>query len=475
MSDNVGTLLVFGASGDLASRLLLPALGQLLTRQPHRRIHLIGSGVQDWDRDRWREQVRQSFSAEDASGEAVDALLGDTEYIRADVTASDDLRKLLDACQGTPAIYFALPPAVTQKSCEQLASLTLPDGLQLALEKPFGTDLNSAEALNELVASLVPEDQIHRIDHFLGRSTVLNLLGLRFANRIFEPVWNSGEIERVDIIFDEELGLENRAGYYDKAGALVDMIQSHLLQVLSVVAMEPPATVTARDLRDAKAMVLRATHVWDDDAAKYSHRGRYTAGRVGDRDFPSYVDEPGVDASRNTETLAEVTFGIDNWHWQGVPFTLRSGKAISRNRYEIVIRFKPAQKVPTGLRGADVPTVLRLRLGPDQVSLEFNINGPGDPFEIEHEAIGAEFGPGQLLAYGEVLEGLLDADPTLSVRGDTAEDCWRIVAPVIQAWQNNEVSLDDYQAGSMGPSSWRPIGSPDSGGWQDSAGSAHAG
>ena len=259
-------------------------------------------------------------------------------------------------------------------------------------------------------------------------------------------------------MYDESLALEGRARYYDNAGALVDMIQSHLLQVLAVVAMEPPSTLDAVDLRDAKATVLRATRVWNDSPVESSRRARYTAGQVEGESVPSYVKEPGVDASRGTETLAEVTVQIDTWRWAGVPFTLRSGKALGERRREVVVTFKPARHVPTGLKGTKEPTKLRIMLAPDEMSLELNVNGPGDPFEIERASLSVSFGPGQLLAYGEVLEGILDGDPSLSVRGDTAVDCWRIVAPVLTEWRKDEVPLQNYRAGSGGPASWKRIG-----------------
>jgi glucose-6-phosphate 1-dehydrogenase len=419
---------------------------------------LIGAGSEKWTDEKWRARVRESFATSKSVGRAVQSILHSSTYHTADVTKAADLKMLLDACSGTPAIYFALPPAIAALACKALESLELPPGTQLALEKPFGTDLRSAIALNKQVLKLVPEDQIHRIDHFLGRSTVFNLLGLRFANRVFEPLWSNAHIDRVDIVYDELLGLEGRARYYDKAGALVDMIQSHLLQVMSVLAMEPPATLNARDLRDAKGTVLRATQVWNDSPVESSRRGRYTAGTIDGRKMPSYVKEAGVDPGRNTETLAEVTFEIDNWRWSGVPFTLRSGKALGEHRREIVITFKPAQHVPRGLHGVEHPTKLRILLAPDGMSLELNVNGPGDPHELDTALLEADFGPGELLAYGEVLEGVLDGDPSLSVRGDSAEDCWRIVGPVVHEWAANVVPLEDYKAGSTGPKSWAAIG-----------------
>lgn len=449
--------MVLGASGDLSSRLLLPALGQLLTDHPERRFRVIGSGMDDWTTAHWRSVVRASFATVKAAGPAVDELLRETTYLQADVTRPEDLTRVLAECSGAPALYFALPPAVTARACAALEDVDLPAGLTLALEKPFGTDRRSADALNAQLARLVPEDRIHRVDHFLGRSTVLNLIGLRFANSILEPLWNGEHIERVDIVYDETLGLEGRAGYYDRAGALVDMIQSHLLQVMAVFAMEPPSSLDATDLRDAKAAVLRATRVWNDRPEEASRRARYSAGEVDGRALPSYATEPGVDSSRQTETLAEITVQVDTWRWAGVPFTLRSGKALGSRRREIVVTFTPARHIPFGLTGAEEPARLRIMLAPDAMSLELNINGPGDPHVIDRAVLSAEFGPGQLLAYGEVLEGVLDGDPSLSVRSDTAVECWRIVAPVLAAWSRDEVPLQTYRAGSHGPASWRPL------------------
>lgn len=449
------TLCVLGGTGDLASRLLLPALGDLLTAEPHRKVQLVGVDRADESENDWRDRVRAAFERGDASGPAIDDVIARTSYVRADVTKAQDLARVLQSGQGRIALYFALPPAVTALACAALGSLDLPEGLVLALEKPFGVDEEGARRLNAQLAQLVPEHQIHRIDHFLGRSTVLNVLGLRFANRILEPVWSTEHIASVLIRYDETLGLEDRAGYYDHAGALVDMIQSHLLQVLAVVAMEPPATLDETDLRSAKSAVLHATRVWQDDPVSSSRRARYTAGTVGDRPMPAYVDEQGVDPARQTETLAEVTFEVDTPRWRGVPFTLRSGKALHAHVREIVVRFRPVPNLPAGFTGSTHPSVLRLMLGPDRMHLELNVNGPGDPFSLERVTMSSDLGPGALVAYGEVLAGVLDGDPTLSVRGDTAEQCWRIVQPVLDAWKGGEVPLGEYPAGSEGPTGWR--------------------
>jgi glucose-6-phosphate 1-dehydrogenase len=426
--------------------------------QPQRKLLLLGSSQPEMTDDEWRSKVSDAFATVEAKGDAVDRVLAETRYLAADATSADDLEKLLGAAEGAPALYFALPPAVTAKACAALETIDLPDGLTLALEKPFGTDRESAIALNAQLAKLVPEERIHRVDHFLGRSSVFNLLGVRFANSILEPVWSGLHIDRVDVIYDETLALEGRARYYDTAGALTDMIQSHLLQVMAVLAMEPPATLDAVDLRDAKAVVLRATRVKDGDPVASSRRARYAAGEIDGRTLPAYADEEGVDASRETETLAEVTLEIDNWRWSGVPFTLRSGKALGSRRREMVITFSPARHVPAGLRGAMEPAKLRLLFAPDSMSLEVNINGTDDPYELERMAMTADFGPGGLLAYGEVLEGILDGDPSLSVRGDTAVECWRIVESVLAAWKAGSVPLEEYPAGSEGPAEWPALG-----------------
>jgi glucose-6-phosphate 1-dehydrogenase len=450
------TLMILGASGDLTSRLLLPGLGALLATGAGEGLTLLGSGMEDWDDEHWRGRVRDSFAAGSATGPEVDAVAESARYMQADVTAEEDLRRLLDACGDAVVIYFALPPPITEKACAALTGIGLPDGARLVMEKPFGTDATSAQALNELVTSLVPEDHVHRVDHFLGMSTVLNIVGVRFANRIIEPVLSAEHVDSVDIVWDEDLGLEGRAGYYDGTGAMVDMIQSHLLQVLSLVAMEPPSTLGARDLSDCRAQVLRAARVFEDDAAGSSLRARYTAGEINGRSFPSYVDEKGIDPARETETLAEVILAVDTWRWAGVPFRLRSGKAIGNPRKEVVVTFKEPTRIPAGLSGCDQPDRLRIGISPgaDRLRLDFNISGEGDPARIDPVTLEADFGAGELPEYGEVLKGILEGDPTLSVRGDIAVDCWRVIEPVQQAWRENAVPLEEYPAGRSGPDGW---------------------
>ncbi len=450
------TLLILGAGGDLSARLLLPGLGGLLASGGAEGVSLVGSDVRDWDDERWRARVAESFAAAGASGGRADAVARSTSFLKADATQEIDWRRLLDACNERIVIYFALPPAITQRACQALTGVGLPPGTRLAFEKPFGTDAASAEALNRLVAQIVAEDQVYRVDHFLGLSTVFNIVGLRFANRILEPLLNADHVETVDIVFDETLGLEGRAAYYDRAGEMVDMIQSHLLQVLSVVAMEPPSKIDARDVRDAKAQVLRAVRVWHDDPVGSSYRARYTAGTVDGRRLPSYIDEPGIPADSTTETLAEVVLEVDSWRWAGVPFRLRAGKAVSNPRQEVVVNFRKPRRVPTGFTGCEQPDRLHISIALDAgpLTVDLNVNGPGDPRVIDPVTLATDLGPGELPPYGEVLKNILDADPILSVRDDMVVDCWRIVEPVLQAWRNDQVPLQEYGAGSTGPDGW---------------------
>jgi len=445
------TLFILGATGDLTSRLLLPSLAALLAKNPDKRVILRGGGTHEWDAGTWRSTVEKGFADSPDAVKQVEI----SDYVMADVTDADAVRSIVDGLSPHTVLYFALPPAVTAAAIDAMAGLTLPEGTVLAMEKPFGEDEASARELNEKLTALVPEEQIFRVDHFLGRSTLLNLLGVRMANRIWEPVWSAEHVEHVLIRFDESVALENRAGYYDHAGAMIDMIQSHLLQVMALVAMDPPATLGQRDLRDAKAAVLRATRVRDDDPARWSKRARYTAGRVGDRDLPSYADEDGVDVARQTETLSEVTFEISSDRWAGVPFVLRSGKALTRKWSEIVVTFKPVRHVPPGLDGTPGDGGrLTFSLGPDEMHLRLHVTGGDDPFALREEDLVADLGEGQQRSYEEVLDELLDGEVALSVRADEAEECWRIIQPVRDAWAAGEVPLEEYVAGSAGPEGW---------------------
>lgn len=456
MSLRIQTLLVLGADGDLTRRLLLPGLATLLAsdwRTDAPPPSVVGAGRHELTTAEWRERVRTSFAASGAKGPRVAGAARHTRYHRADVTRVDDLRELLAACEGTPAIYFALPPAVTRAACDALAQVDLPAGTVLVLEKPFGIDLASARELNRVVTGLVPESQVFRVDHFLGRNDVLNILGVRFGNRLLEPVWNHEHVDRVEIVYDEHLALEGRAGYYDGAGALADMIQSHLLQVMAVLMMEPIETLDEKSFRDAKSELLRAVRVRGSGRTG-SRRARYTGGRLGERHIPAYTREEGVDTARRTETLAEVTLEVRNDRWAGVPVVLRSGKALGTARKAAVITLKPVPHLPEGLLGPATPDTITIGFRPPRLTIGLDVNGPGDPWDLEYAELVAELDDGELTAYGEVLGGVLEGDPLLSVRGDNAEECWRIVAPVVRAWADDEVPLETYPAGSAGPVGW---------------------
>ncbi len=457
-------LIILGATGDLTSRLLLPGLAGLLRSGRVTGLTLIGSSRQDWTDEHWREVVAESFASTNASGPGnaeAERVARTARYAAAQVDDEGELRRLLDMCDGRqPVIYFALPPAITAKACRALTAIDLPKGTRLVLEKPFGSDTASAQALNSLLARLVPENDTYRVDHFLGRSTILNLIGLRFGNRVIEPLLNSDHVECVEFFFDESLALEGRASYYDKAGALVDMIQSHALQVLSLLAMEAPYTLSEKDLRDRKTQLLRAIRLWNKDPATCSRRARYTAGEIDGHRLPAYVDEEGVDPELMTETYAEVVLAVDSWRWAGVPIRVRSGKALGAMRKEAVITFKQPPWVPPGLGGYERPDRLRIGFGPDCMSLDLNISAPGDPLELEPTTLKTDFGPGEMPAYGEVLKGVLDGDPTFTVRGDAAVQCWRIIEPVLNAWRANQVPMEEYAAGSDGPKPSSPEPKP---------------
>jgi glucose-6-phosphate 1-dehydrogenase len=449
------TLLILGAAGDVTARLLLPGLATLLAAHDIGELLLIGSDRDVWDDKRWRERVERAFGqTRAAAGDATAAVVQRTRYRQADAASPSDLRALIRQAAGPLAIYFALPPAITKQACVALRQVGVPPRTRLVMEKPFGTDAASAAALNALLAELVPEDHVHRVDHFLGMATVLNLLGVRFANRMLEPVLNGQHVASVDIVFDESLTLEDRAGYYDSAGALIDMLQSHLLQVLALVAMEPPATVKGHDMRDGKTQVLRATRVWGHDAAASSHRARYTAGEMDGHRLPAYIDEQGVDPARQTETLAAIDLAVDTCRWAGVPFRLRSGKAIGAPRQEVVVTFKDPPRLPEGFRGYQRPDRLRLGIGSHHLALDLNVNGAGDPFTLDPVTLQGDYERGDLLEYGQVLRSVLDGVPQLSVGGDAAVESWRIVEPVLAAWRAGAVALENYRAGSSGPKGW---------------------
>jgi glucose-6-phosphate 1-dehydrogenase len=346
------------------------------------------------------------------------------------------------AGDGPVAVYLALPPAVFPTAVSALHAAGLPPDSQVVLEKPFGEDLDSAIALNRLLAEQFDERHVFRVDHFLAMTTVRNVLGTRLANRVLEPIWTCAHIEEVEIVWDETLALEGRAGYYDGVGALRDMIQNHLLQLLCLVAMEPPVSLGERDLRDRKVDVLRSVRpLRADELAGRTRRARYRG----------YTDEEGVTAERGTETCAEIVLELDSWRWSGTRFRLRTGKALATDRKEIVVHFRAVPHDPFAAPEAPLPNVLRFGLEPEGLSLELTGTGPGAELSLVPVTMSAELQPPELPAYGRVLLDVLDGNATLSIRGDEAEQSWRIVSPVLEGWSSDLVPLDEYDAGSDGP------------------------
>ena len=445
-------IVILGAGGDLAARYLMPSLARIIDSPDlPNEIRITGVAREQWSTQQFRSYIgdRLDEFAADVDRQARDQLVGCLTYVQADVTDAEALAPAFSGIDEPSLAYLALPPAIFPGAIAALEKIGLPDGSRIVIEKPFGEDLESAEALNQQVHEVFPENAIFRIDHFLGKQTVQNVLGLRFANRIFEPVWNCHHVRQVEIIWDETLALEGRAGYYDNAGALKDMIQNHLLQLLCFVGMEPPARLDEDQLRDRKVDVLRAVRrLAPEDVAEQTYRARYSAGEIDGQSIPSYVDEEGVDPDNRTETFAEVRFTIDNWRWGGVPFILRSGKALGENRRLIKVHFQGVPHMAFGQSDEPVPNVLRLQLDPDHVHLDLNVNCPGDLFELRPVDLALELAPPALPAYGTLLLDVLRGDPMLFIRDDEAEESWQIVEPILKGWSRELAPLHEYQAGS---------------------------
>jgi glucose-6-phosphate 1-dehydrogenase len=451
----VRRLVILGATGDLTGRYLLAAVTEMACSGflPADLI-IVGVAREGWDTPRFRQHAAERLDRHAAhlSRAGREELVERLSYVAGDVADPAVLTAAFGSDASAAVAYLALPPAVFTPAIEALAAIGLADGSRLVVEKPFGTDLASAQALNRLLHRHFPEETVFRLDHFLGKQTVQNILGVRFANRLFEPVWNREHVAGVDIVWDETVALEGRAGYYDHTGALRDVIQNHLLQLLCLVAMERPAALDARELRDRKVDLLRAVRApTGAEVASRTRRARYGAGRVGDRQLPDYTGEPGVDPDHQTETFAELTLFIDSDRWRGVPFRLRTGKALAEDRREMVIRFLP---VPNRVfEQQDDPPLNRLvfQMGPDRMVLDLALNGAGDPFCLEAAALELTLAPQDLSAHARLLVETLEGDPALAIRGDEAEECWRIVEPILGQWQRGVPPLLTYPAGSRGP------------------------
>jgi glucose-6-phosphate 1-dehydrogenase len=382
--------------------------------------------------------------AADLPAAAREGVVRSLRYRPVDVTDSASVASLVEPGRGPVAAYLALPPTLFPAAVTALGSVALAPGSRVALEKPFGEDLASAIALNRLLAeALGPagERAVFRVDHVLGMATVQNLLAMR-ANSILEAVWDSDHVEQVEILWEETLALEGRAGYYDRAGALKDVVQNHMLQVLSLIAMEPPSGLQAQDLDDRKLEALRSIRpLTPADVAERTCRARYAAGRLATgKDVPAYAEDVGVEAERETETFAEIVLELDSPRWAGTPFVLRAGKALSSRRKMAILRFRVAGDRANELRiGID---------GPDDVSLQVMGGAPESPVPLTLSATPPR---SELPAYGRVLFDVLSGGSTLSIGGDEAEEAWRVVTPVLDGWANGVVPLEEYPAGSAEP------------------------
>jgi glucose-6-phosphate 1-dehydrogenase len=435
----IASLVLFGASGDLAGRYLLPALAALhAANELPETFAVLGTARDDWDDTRFQRHARARLDehAQEVPAAAREQLIRGLRYRRVDLGDPRSVAEVIRAAGAhAVAAYLALPPGLFPPTIEALREAGLPPGSRLAVEKPFGEDLRSAVELNALLAEFAGEageDAVFRVDHVLGMATVQNLLALRTSDGVLESLWNSEHIAEVEVLWEETLALEGRAGYYDGAGALEDVMQNHMLQVLCVLAMEPPAGPAARELQDAKVNVLRAARIPGGDVTRHTRRGRYGAGLIGDRRVPAYVDEEGVDPDRCTETFAEVELEVDTPRWRGTRFVLRAGKALGERHKEAVVRFRGTGADADVLRaGIDGPTDLALRLS------GVTLSAPPPASDVP--------------AYGHVLLDLLGGGSALSVGGDEAEQAWRVVEPVVAAWREGVVPLEEYPAGSAGP------------------------
>lgn len=446
-------LLILGASGDLTARYLVPALAALQqSGELPADCSIIGMARTDWDSPHFRSEMSAALleHAPDVDATARATTVEAMTYLMGDVTDASDLRAALEQTDGPVAVYLALPPTVLAATLRALIAVGLPEGSRIAIEKPFGHDLRSAQELNELLHGAFPEPAIFRIDHFLAEQAVRSLFGLRFANRLLEPTWRREHIERVEIVWEETLALEGRAGYYDSTGQLRDMIQSHLLQVLCFVAMESPASLDEFDVRDRKVELLHAVRrLTPEEVDAKTVRARYTAGLIAGSAVPSYVDEVGVDPARETETFAQVELSIDNERWAGVPFVLRTGKAMEHERFEISVYFRPLALLGYAAGAAPAGNLLRLYFEPASITLSLAVNAVGDLYAMEPVDLMAELTPPDLPPYARILRGILQGQMELAVRDDEAEASWSIVEPIVDAWARGHSPLREYAAGTQ--------------------------
>jgi glucose-6-phosphate 1-dehydrogenase len=455
---------IFGATGDLARRKLLPAVYRLSVQgELENRWSILGvARSAEFDDASFRSWARDALLEEGIESEAVAAwcdrclfyqsLSGDSDGFGGLKSRIETIEAELQL-PGNRLFYLALPPAAFRPTIEGLGNAELhrgPGWTRLVLEKPFGTDLPSARSLNAVVHEWFDESQVYRIDHYLGKETVQNLLVFRFANYLFESVWNRNGVDSVQITVAEDVGVENRAGYYDHSGALRDMIQNHLTQLLSLVTMDAPVAYEADYVRNEKIKVLRAVRPLDPGDVVL---GQYGPGRMGDESYAGYREAEGIPADSRTPTFVALRLQIDNWRWQGVPFFLRTGKRLPRRVTEIAVSFRqPPVSLFKNIRCAEInKDVLVIRLQPDEgFSLHIDVKRPGEPPALEklplHFQYAEAFGPLED-AYVTLLLDVLEGDQTLFVHADEVETAWALYDPLLAG----ELSVHPYPAGSWGP------------------------
>jgi glucose-6-phosphate 1-dehydrogenase len=448
----IGRMVLFGASGDLTSRLLMPAVAQLAEAgllPPG--FTIVGSANTGWSADDFRQHIAGELEKyAPVSPGTRDAVIRMLSYQPADVTQRAEVSRVIGGDHPDTLVYLALPPLLLPSVLPALAAAGLRTTDAVAIEKPFGTDLASAQQLNEILRIQLPQPTVFRIDHFLSNELVRRVLVLRFLNRVFEPIWNAANVESVDISWLETLTLEGRASYYDTAGAMKDMVQNHLMEAMALVLMAQPARVDADSFRSVRVEGLRAVATPTAERIRAATvRARYTAGTIGTRQVPAYVDEPGVDPSRGTETYVSLALQVDNPRWAGVPFTLRSGKALAADSAEIAIHFRPLPRYLLDQWPGVEPNILRVGLTEPYVRLSTTLNGPERTAEIRH--LEARSTPPHFTAYAHLILDMLNSNPMLFIRGDEAEEAWRIIDPVMKAWAAGDVHMQEYPAGQAPP------------------------
>ena len=458
-------ILVFGGTGDLALHKLLPALYHLFREaRLNNAVRIIALARRNLPRNDYlklaERHCRAQIARSDFDEEVWQRFSARVDYFAMDASQSADFGRLaryLGEPGGlTRIFYLATAPNLFVPIAKHLHNAGLADTeARIVLEKPIGHSLESATAINEAIGAVLEENQVFRIDHYLGKETVQNLMALRFANALFEPIWRAGHIDHVQISVCETLGVENRGSYYDRAGAMRDMIQNHLLQLLCLVAMEAPVRFDAESVRNEKVKILEALKpIAGLDVKDKTVRGQYSAGKVGGHDVPAYYFEKSVDNDSDTETFVAVQVEIDNWRWSGVPFFLRTGKRLDRKRSEIVIQFKP---VPHLLFNGCEANRLLIRLQPEErISLQLMAKVPGkgmrlDPVELDLDLAHAFRQKRRWDAYERLLLDVIEADSTLFMRRDEVEAAWRWVDPIIEGWHRHYQKPRPYPAGSTGP------------------------